>query len=192
MSGKAVWNENLGSALMTGEFVRFNREEGKNHCGQIVDIMQFGSLPAAEKRKYGSDDERCRTANFIKVRWAAIVGDTDGIVRDTDTLARFPGTAGVPELVLRAVETIMPSDNVIAVLLVVFPGDIESGRFPVFGMKDAFMLATEQSAANQLIKLDDWEILPEVRPSRRARARMRATRPSAHAGCAREKSTNGL
>ena len=86
MSGKAVWNENLGSALMTGEFVRFNKnflEEGKNHCGQIVDVMQFGSLPAAEKRKYGSDDERCRTANFIKVRWAAIVGDTDGIVRDT-------------------------------------------------------------------------------------------------------------
>ena len=33
MSGKAVWNENLGSALMTGEFVRFNKnfvEEGKN------------------------------------------------------------------------------------------------------------------------------------------------------------------
>ena len=62
----------------------------------------------------------------------------------------------------------------------------------VFGMKDAFMLATEQSAANQLIKLDDREILPEVRPTRRARARMRATRPSAHAGCAREKSTSGL
>ena len=49
--GKAVWNENLGAAVMTGEFVRFpKKDKEKNYCGQIVDIKHYAELPALEQR----------------------------------------------------------------------------------------------------------------------------------------------
>ena len=75
--GKAVWVEVLGTDLMTGEFVRFEKhDKTKSHLGQAVDIKHFSELPQAEQRYWASADTRCRTANFIKVRWAAKVGDT--------------------------------------------------------------------------------------------------------------------
>ena len=128
--GRGVYVETLGAALMTGEFVRFSRatlSKDKNHVGLIVDIKHFSELPAAEARVWSSADSRCRTASFLKIRWAAIVGDRDGCVKATETVGRWPSAVGAQELVLRDVISYMPADNVIGVLLVVFPEEIASG-----------------------------------------------------------------
>lgn len=162
--GKLAGAPNLGVALMTGEFVEFERLEGKSFIAQIVDVVPFELLSKLEQTEWRG----CEHEMMVRVRWCSVVGGGDG--RPCAARSHVPAEWGLDlqqEIVVSSEYGLRPAMNILGLVVAFAAEDVKNGFFYIKGQSWAYIIHGIEDATGAVTTIDaeEWAMQPEVSQS---------------------------